>query len=123
MLAASVTTLAVPVAVAAVTMGVAFLLARDAEPWADLGLIVYGMGAALVLGVVALLVTARLAFARALPPGQRLRPAAAAVLGLAVSLVLLSLLADAAGAWVAVVLLLTLPVVLPLAVTGHLGRR
>lgn len=123
MLRAAVVTMAVPALVVAVTLALTFAVASRAEGWSGLGYAVVGLGVAALLGAVAVAVTARAAFARALPAGQRLRPALAAVAGVA-AVVLGSVLSDRAGGGRSVTLvLLALPVVLPLVVTGHLRAR
>lgn len=123
MLRAAVLTVAVPAAVVAVTLALTFVVANRAEGWSGLGYAVVGLGVAAVLGAVAVAVTARAAFARALPAGQRLRPALAAVAGVA-AVVLGAALSDRTGGgrYVALVLL-GLPIVLPLVVAGHLRAR
>jgi hypothetical protein len=122
-LRAAVVTLAVPAGVSAVTIALTYVAASRAEGWSGLGYAILGMGAAAVLGAVALVVTARVAFAQALPAGQRLRPALAAVLGV-VALALVGVVANQAGVGSYVsLLLLAMPVVLPLAAAGHLRAR
>ena len=74
-------TLDVPAVVLLAMAVPASLVAQRAEGWSGLGLIMLGLAAAIALGVVALLVTAAVAFGRALPRGQRWRPALAAVVG------------------------------------------
>ncbi|MGW6128509.1 hypothetical protein ACWFNE_00650 [Cellulomonas sp. NPDC055163] len=122
-LRAAVMTVAVPAAVVAVTLGITFAVANRAEGWSGLGYAVVGLGVAAVLGTVAVVLTARVAFARALPAGQRLRPALAAVAGVA-ALVVGTVLSDRTGAGRLVALvLLALPIVLPLVAAGHLRAR
>lgn len=126
MLRASLVTVAVPMVV--IVAGVAFTAAAasSVEGWTGLGYALTGMAVTALVALVALLVTARVAFARTLPAGHRLVPAAALVVGV-IGVVLVPWLVGArgllGGSQLAGVLLLPLPVLLPLAVTGHLRWR
>ncbi|MDC7121207.1 hypothetical protein OMK64_06630 [Cellulomonas fimi] len=117
---ASLVTLVVPAGVAVAGMAVVALMAsRPSVGWEGLGLVLLGMGVVALLAVTALVVTASIAFRR-LPPGERWRPALAAVLG---ALVVAVALTRAPGGPIAQLCLLSLPVLLPLAVTGHARWR
>ncbi|MFC4613135.1 hypothetical protein ACFO3K_00255 [Cellulomonas algicola] len=117
---AALITLVVPGGVAVVGLAVVALLAnRPSVGWEGLGLVLVGLGVTAVVGVMALVVTASVAFRR-LPPGERWRPAVAAVLA---ALVVAVALTRAPGGPVAQLCLLSLPVLLPLVVTGHARWR
>ena len=122
MLRASVLTLVVPTAAFLVIAVPASALAMRAEGWSGLGVIMVGLVAAIALGVVALVVTAGVAFGRALPRGQRWRPALAAVVGPLAALVVTT----GPLAWGGLgtkLCLVSLAVLMPLAVTGHARWR
>lgn len=122
MLRASVLTLVVPCAVFLAICVPTSVLAQRAEGWSGLGVALVGLAAAVGLGVIALVVTAAVAFGRALPRGQRARPALAAVVGpLAAVVVTAGPLAW--GGPGTKLCLASLTVLLPLAVTGHVRWR
>ncbi|NUU19090.1 hypothetical protein HP550_17720 [Cellulomonas humilata] len=121
-LRASVLTLVVPVAVVVAVMIPVSLVSQAAEGWDGLGTALVGMAVAAVLGVVALVVTASVAFGRVLPRGQRWRPALAAVAGV-LTPTIVSVGPLAWGGTGTKLCLLSLTVLLPLAVTGHVRRR
>ena len=122
MLRASVLTLVVPTAVFLTIAVPTSVLAQRAEGWSGLGIVVVGLGAAIALGVVALVVTAAVAFGRALPRGQRWRPALAAVVGPLAALVMTTGPLAWGGPGTKLCLA-GLTVLLPLAVTGHARWR
>ena len=122
MLRASVLTLVVPTAAFVAIAVPTSMLAQRAEGWSGLGVVLVGLAAAAALGVIALVVTAAVAFGRALPRGQRWRPALAAVVGpLAAVIVTAGPLAW--GGPGTKLCLVSLTVLLPLAVTGHARWR
>jgi hypothetical protein len=120
---ASVVTFAVPVVLVVVIMAVTFVAARSAEGWGGLGYVIFGLMVAAGVGLVAVVVTATVAFRRALPVGQRLRPALAAVVGVVALVASAVPFGPVALQGTAALLLLPLPVLLPLAVTGHMRWR
>lgn len=122
MLRASVLTLVVPTVVAVAVAIPVSSLAQRAEGWNGLGVLLLGMAVAGVLGVVALVVTASVAFGWALPRGQRGRAVLAAVVG-PIAALAMTVGPLAWGGPATKLCLLSLTVLLPLVVTGHLRRR